>query len=516
MRTSLLVLAAGYITSGLCLVQAQDPEPVSWLYTLQVFTVPRPEGMALLVANLEDTALHRRLTDQSKTKPEILEKLIQVACNGQDTAEVQLANELRYPTEFDPQQLPQQLAIGDSNLVLALQKLLQPPPPPEPPPAPPVPPAIPAPAKTTTDAPDLPEAGKGPVSIKRHPVNGGLGIITSITPTAFETRPLGDVLKLTPYPSPLLGDVSLDVVFTSTRLAGFKQYNGEPQALFSSRKIVSGLKFQNKAPCFLGTFSTAQRTGSEFETKEPTVSLAFVTARSIALPIMETKKGKSDNGGHFTAIMEVISLPKHTAAAFAHETLADAALHARLKVAIKDGTARLESFLSGPAFSGAKAVFEDADTLIYPTQFDPPQLVQNLLIADDALLADLRAGRQTGTGNPTAATSPHNGGFGLMTRATPTAFDSRMLGAMLELEVTRENNYLHILARPQLSRQIGESIYNDTKHPLIEAMSLKASTVARAGIPCYLGTLNRPLNTGAKEGNQEDRTWFTFLTVHEE
>ena len=214
--------------------------------------------------------------------------------------------------------------------------------------------------------------------------------------------------------------------------------------------------------------------------------------------------------------MEVISLPKNAAAALANESLADAVLHARLKAALNDGSARLESFLSGAIASGQTALLEDADALIYATEVEAPQLPQNLVIGDDALLADLRAGRQTGLGgSPPDVGCPYNGGFGLMTRVTPTAFETRMLGAKLELDVVREHQHLIITAKPQLSRKIGESAYSGSQHPIIEAMSLSVSTFARAGAPCFLGTLNRPLNTGVKEGNQEDRTWFAFLTIRE-
>jgi len=512
------------------------PDPQT-LYILRVFTVPKGEGLELLAKDMDDSAMHQHLMDQAKAAPAVLEKLMLVAGGRTEEVEVRQGNELRYPTEFDPQQLPQRLAIGDASLLPLLHDFFEPPPSPAPAPTPEPPAPVPPDARTSQKAappsassPASPsshrtstaarrtagkvvsEAAAAVVATPRHPANAGLGIIGSITPTAFETALLGDSLKLTPTRSEVTGETGLTADFHSTRFEGFQVYNGEFLTQISDRHASSQMVVTPDAPCFLGTVSAPQQTGGEFETPDSTVSLAFITARNFSRPA-ESKNAAAADDAVLTAFFEVISLPKQEASALVDEGLDQDVFHLRLKSAMQGGAARLETFLSGRVVSGTASILQEVDKYMYPTEFDPPQMPQNLLIADDDLLADLRAGRQTGTGVAPPAGSPHNGGFGLMTTVTPTAHETQELGVKLEIEVSRDDQELTLKVKPQLTRLIGEKKYVGVVQPLFESDSLSTTLKARLGVPQLLGTLNRPLNTGLKEGNQEDRVWFAFVTV---
>ncbi|MDB6119289.1 MAG: hypothetical protein JWO08_3070 [Verrucomicrobiaceae bacterium] len=504
------------------------PDP-QILYILRVFTLPKVEGLELLAKDLDDSALHQHLIDQAKATPEVLEKLILVVGDNTEMMELQQGNELLYPTEFDPQQLPQRLAIGDAALIPFLHDFFDPPPAPAPTPPLPAPPDA-GPSEKSAAPSASPPSHRAPTTAKRtaanraatpsetaaatsrHTVNGGLGIVGSITPTAFQTALLGDLLKLTPNRSNVTGQTGVTVDFHTTRLEGFQTYNGESLAQISSRHVSTETVLTTGAPVFLGTFSSPQQTGGEFQTPDSTVSLVFITPRSLSWAAYN--KGPSmAEADVFTAFFEVISLPKQEASALVDEGLEQNALHLCLKSAMHSGTAKLEAFLSGRVVSGAATVLQETDKYQYPTEFDPPQIVQRLLIADDELLADLRAGRQTGSGVAPPTGGPHNGGFGLMTTVTPTAFQSRELGTKLEIEVSHEDQLLSLKLKPQLTRLIGEKRYMGVVQPLFESDSLATTIKVRPGLTQFVGTLNRPLNTGLKEENQENRVWFAFVTV---
>jgi hypothetical protein len=461
-------------------------------HVLRVFTVPKADGLVLLAQDLDDRAMFQHLLDASKTSPEILEKLI-VVTTGED-AEVKLlsAEELRYPSEFDPQQLPGTIAIGDTKFVALLQKLLEPEQ------------AAPAPSATK------PAAATPEKVNPRHPANGGLGIITSITPTAFEMRPLGDEIDLA-----IGGGRMIHLALTNTCLAGFQNFNGELQAQFSSREMVTAVSVVSGLPVFLGTLSAAQKTGGEFEKQTETVSLAFLATRSVAMPLSVDPASLAKDTTDVLARLEVVSIPKAEAAVLLNEVLDDNVLYSRLKQAVSAGSGKLEALLSGRARLDDESVLKECGEYRYPVAFDPPQVVRELVIADDQLLGDLRAGRQTGTGTPPSAANPHNGGFGLMTTATPTKFATNEVGTRLEIEIRRDEGVLQLIAKPQLSRLLCQRTYAGVQQPVFTAQSISTTRPARLGIPLFLGTLNRPLNTGLPESEKEDRVWFAFITLRE-
>jgi hypothetical protein len=480
----------------------QCPPPSDTLFQVRVFTLPKEEGLALLAKDLDDQALHMQLMEAARKTPAILEKLLLVTSDSHCDVDLRLADELRYPTEFDPQQLPQKIAIGDAALIRAVDLLLQPKPEPDHDPEPP-------PAKADAKA-------SPPAEAPRHPVNGGLGVITSIVPTAFEMRALGDHLALMNVETTDDGALAMNLSLECTRLSGFDEFNGEMQAQFSNRTITSKVVVHPSKPCLLGTLSTAQRTGSNFQNTESTVSIAFLTAHTSPTPAPKPQ-AQSNPDSTLSAQFEVFSLTKQDAVALIDANISDTALRERLQASLKAGQARLESWMTGGVNSDGRGMLQEFDEYIFATQYDPPQCPQEIVIADDALLADLRAGRQVGTGvaPPADVSTTNNGGFGLQTSPTPTHFEMRELGTKLEIDVTRAGSYLTVRAKPQISRLIGERQYTGTTQPVFGSQSLDTTTTVQLGVPRLLGTLSRPLNTGIKEGNQEDRVWFAFLTLRE-
>lgn len=470
MKTTLL-------TSLFCLlaaVQAVAEAPLR--HELRLFTLPKVEAMNLLAGDLDDKALLARMQGMPQRLHVITSEALAAGAEPGDetTFEWRQADEFHYPTEFDPQQLPQTLAFGDSKLVALINKLLEP--------------------EEEAKAGAAPKTTAAPV--QRHPVNGGLGLITSITPTAFEKRDLGDVIRLSSA-----GDLN----WQQARLAGLQNFNGELQAQFSTRELNASFRLVPGGTVFLGTLSGAEKTGSEFETKSETISLAFLTSRS--LPMAEGEN-LAKEAKDVQARLEVISVPKSIAAALMDEALNDSLLYSKLQNSPEN---RLDAIISGRVKLNEEAELIECEEFRYAIEFDPPQQTRELVIADDALLEDLRAGRQTGT----TPSNPHNGGFGLQTTATPMKFDMRRLGTLLQIEVRRNDKELKLKARAELSRKIGERRFAGVEMPVFGAPSLQTVRPARCGIPLLLGTVSRAVATGLRESEQEDRIAFAFVTLRE-
>ncbi|MBL9133902.1 MAG: hypothetical protein JNG86_22005 [Verrucomicrobiaceae bacterium] len=475
--------------------------PAAWAaesslrHVVRVFTVNRADGLELLAQDLDDDALFQKLQGAAKTAPEMLERLIVLSTEETGEFRASQADEFIYPTEFDPQQLPQTLAIGSSKLAALLNKLLEK----EPAPPQPAPQAAEAPKAAT--APEKPGA--------RHPVNRGLGLITSITPTAFEMRPLGESLDLR------IENGTASISLQGARLAGLQNYNGELKAQFSAREIFTATPVTLGSTVFLGTFTVAQKTGSEFENRAESLSLAFLTTRRSPMPAAAEPQVLRKDAVDVSARLEVLSLPKLDAAALLDAGLDDGILYSRLQTATSAGAGRLEVILSGRARLNEESALAETDEFIYGVEFDPPQVVRELVIADDQLLEDLRAGRQVGTGAAPPSASPHNGGFGLMTAATPTNFAMRALGSRLVLTVRSGENGLRVTASPEFSRLVTRSTFAGISQPVFGSQQLTTTRPARLGIPLLLGTVNRALNTGLQESEKEDRLWLAFLILRD-
>jgi hypothetical protein len=57
----------------------------------------------------------------------------------------------------------------------------------------------------------------------------------------------------------------------------------------------------------------------------------------------------------------------------------------------------------------------------------------------------------------------------------------------------------------------GTTLYGSIRHPNIETRKLVVGVRTEPGKRVLLGTLNRPIDTGVKSGNLEDRVWLAFL-----
>lgn len=462
-------------------------EPGSLLHVVEVFTLPSGVAMALLDQDLPGAELRQKLITLTKGKPTTLEKLLVMRGHLGEKIALRQTDEYLYPTEFDPPQVPPQIAIIDPG------------------------------EKVATSAPD--EVAKR----IRSPFNGGLGTMTTTTPTAFEMRQLGDQFEVDTAFDHDGRTLRCDYTLQSTKLLRVEMTRDIPRPVFASRKLAGKIRFALGIPAFLGTYDPSDQITKGLNPSSASTSLAFLTVRGEIPPSKPIKRSDTFQGGggdhapppgDLRVTFEAIALDRSAAHALIIEGLSDAALHARLHTLIKDHHATLETVIAARGRSGMRLQTGNREEFIYPTEFDPPQMPQNLVIADHQLIGDLRQGRQSGFGAqpPMEGVNP-NGGFGLITSLSCTAFESVVLGELIELEPVIGGGRAEVMHSTQFRRLAGKVRYNGIDHPVFESRSLNARSGAELGKPALLGTFSKATSTGFTNTQPDDRVWFGFLRV---
>ena len=219
---------------------------------------------------------------------------------------------------------------------------------------------------------------------------------------------------------------------------------------------------------------------------------------------------------------ERFTLPQLEAYELLQANLSDSNLRQEMLKRVEAKTARLEQFLLISAKTakletlqliqmklGQRSKVEHIDELLYPTDFDPPQSPQQVTITDPVLRELLM--------KPKAKPSPlpaPNGGSSLTVPPAPTTFNCRNLGDTLEIDSTgHQDGSVTVAISAHKVQLISMQNYDGIEQPCIREQSL--STEVRMGVnsTILLGTMNRPLPTGAPGGVNDDRVWLAFLTL---
>jgi hypothetical protein len=214
---------------------------------------------------------------------------------------------------------------------------------------------------------------------------------------------------------------------------------------------------------------------------------------------------------------ETFSLPLAIAAKIQRELLPDSVLYARIIDAVEKEEARQESFKVMRGVSGHKVSTESVTEHIYATEYESP----GLPTADGG---SIMPAEKKDTSQPIPDTSKLKDAAdvgtyaGLQAPALPTAFETRMLGNMLELEATLsdDNQILELLIVPDHVTLVGQSTQGQgvskVEMPIIESQRLNTRAVIIIGQPFLLGTINRPPNSKV-DPDSANRVWFSFVTA---
>jgi hypothetical protein len=217
---------------------------------------------------------------------------------------------------------------------------------------------------------------------------------------------------------------------------------------------------------------------------------------------------------------EVFMLPLAEAAALQRKGFTDTELYKHLIEQLNQGTVKQETCAVLRCRSGQKAKTESNLEYIYATEYEPPQLPQNVGLGVAAPKTDDKGSEPT-IPKPVepVATSSVISLEGLRTPATPTAFETRNLGESLEMQLTlsedrKTASLIIVPEHVQLVDQIkhGQEL-SETKMPEFEVRSINTAAELFLGKPFLLGTVSRPTISKA-DPDAANRVWFSFATVN--
>ena len=213
---------------------------------------------------------------------------------------------------------------------------------------------------------------------------------------------------------------------------------------------------------------------------------------------------------------EEFSLPLASAAKLRREGLTDAEIYQRLIAEVDKGTAIQESFTVIRTRSGEKATSRAISEVIYPTEYEPAQVPETLSVATSQPTGK-KAPQAVTDASKLAHTPPISLSGGLITRATPTAFETRDTGTTIEIMPTISDSGKFIDIRFNLEstelvdiRSWGQGV-NTCQLPDFEGRYLSSGAVLTVDRPHLIGTVNRtPFSKVHPES--ATRVWFAFAT----
>jgi hypothetical protein len=484
--------------------------PKTVVLTYQTFALPTAKAHALMLEHKAQDELLTAVQAEYAARNATLEQLTVIRTKSGQRAKVEEINEYPYFTDIDPPQIAQTLHLGPMGEPSAKKK------PKAPDTATKAAPSstdnAPAPLTTGDPAP-APAAANAPKK-QAPPLNSGIGNITNMTPTAFEVRNIGHTLEVEPVIGVDMQTVDLTLAPESIKLVGsIPLGQGLTKPVFRTQKFGTSTTLISGHSMFLGTQSPPIKTGAPGANEVEQVCLSFVTP-TITFLAPPPKAVATTNGGQLHFRWENFSLPSRDAYALLQAGHLDASLYAKITPMVKADIATLESVVSLITKSGQRSKVELIEEYSYPTDFDPPQIPQKLTITDPHLLNLLvRQGGKVGT---RAADLPDsNLGFGLMSGTTPTTFETRNLGVTMEIDpvMGEDGHTVDFNVAPEYVRFVGQVTAAETTQPIFETQKLATAGTMGVGIPYFLGTMSRPVKSGAAGGNQDDLVWLAFLTA---
>lgn len=219
-----------------------------------------------------------------------------------------------------------------------------------------------------------------------------------------------------------------------------------------------------------------------------------------------------------TIVFETFSLPLKEAAALIRSGKTDEQIYATL---VK--SAKQEGLTVVRGRSGEKSSNESVHELIYPTEYEPAEL-PNSVGAQITSAEEKKEGTQAAAPQLGALSKAVNAKSfdGLVTPATPTAFETRNVGVNLEVEFTvpfddEDGDLCDVRIYPEIVTFVGNRTWGQgvSKVEMVdmEAQRMNTGVSLRVGKPFLLGTMNRPPSSKV-DGNLPNRIWFAMITLN--
>lgn len=193
---------------------------------------------------------------------------------------------------------------------------------------------------------------------------------------------------------------------------------------------------------------------------------------------------------------EVFSLPLSEAAKLKRARKTDGEDYAELVKRLESGKVVQEEFLMLRTVEGVGTSVEEISEMIYPTEFEPPELPNKI----GNLPEDLEKAQA------------------LVTPATPSAFDTKNVGSTMEVELQiAEDDAIEIRMALTLVNYLGVQIWGqgmaETEMPRFAVQSVKTGMKLKRDEAELLGSISPPEAMQPKDG--ERRVWLAYVTVSE-
>lgn len=169
----------------------------------------------------------------------------------------------------------------------------------------------------------------------------------------------------------------------------------------------------------------------------------------------------------------------------------DVELRKQVGQLVKEGNASIMETMICIARSGQKATTESVEEVIYPTEYEPAQL------PDDSKKEKKENAEQTTPVKPAAAIGP-----------TPTAFEPRNCGSMLEIEPTlgSDNKIIDLRLAPEIVYHVGNRVWAEWKGehgnspiqmPTFYVLRFSTAVTLADGQPMFVAALSPKTKEGA-------------------
>lgn len=175
----------------------------------------------------------------------------------------------------------------------------------------------------------------------------------------------------------------------------------------------------------------------------------------------------------------------------------DAALRKTVAGLVKTGEAELVETMLCLAPNGSRATAESVKEFVYPSEYEPGEIPNAILLEN--------AG-DTETSGPPPALRRND----YATGPTPTAFEARNLGSMLEIEpkVVTGGERVHLSLAPEIVHHVGNQIWAEWKGhygdspvqmPTFYRLSVNTTVILTAGEPLLLAALTPMTGDGSPD-----------------
>lgn len=364
-------------------------------------------------------------------------------------------------------------------------------------------------------------------------------------PTAWETRPVGDIFEFEARLQPFGGTPNIITMEPSrTTLKEFRDFGGPAesdqisQPQFLTQKFATSASPRDKEAFYLGTFTPPAIHGAPAPAGSE-VWLAFLTV-SAPGPTANELKALAERKGTASHAIDEFKMPTFAARLHleysiysldreqARDLLAGASgldgPWEQLQTLLKDKRARIEHFISINAQSGQRATSQETDEVRYPTEYTPEGLRAT---SSEAIMRTVKT--QAETGKEPGKNAPENTTTERVTTMRtdanstrqpgyPSAFETRDVGVSLEVEpvVGPDGVSVDINHVIQYVAHLGnlENTGVATRYPaqpLFESRKLSSSQLLLVGRHILIGTLSPPGANGVNKRSDSGRTWLLFV-----